>query len=174
MSGDGGVERPGVTPRLPRSIWVVAWASLAGQVLLVARHGGRVGDDAEQAVSMVLGALLVGFVAAGVVRARRVRVVLAWIVLTLSLLGWIALLVSADAPGQIAYAVLQLVAGAVSLIGLASFRRSEWYAWQRSRPPRHEGPSIGRLVAIGVLVGTLGGYVGLVDEGTTMRVDVDV
>ena len=167
----GGPER---TPTLPGSIWIVAWASLASQVLLVVRHGGRVGDEGAQAVSMVVGALLVGYVSAGVVRARRVRVVLAWIVMALSVIGGIADLVVVDDLGQALLAALALAAGTVSLVALARFCRSDWYAWQRTRPSTHEGAPIGRLVAIAVLVGALGGYVGAVDTGVDMRVNVNV
>lgn len=167
-------ERLDVTPPLPRSIWVVAWVSLAGQVLLVVRHGGRVDDEQARLLSMVLGALLVGYVSAGVVRARRVRIVLAWVVLALSAIGGLADLVSVDDLGQVAPAVLALAAAVVSLVGLAHFCRSDWYAWQRMRPSPREGASIGQLVVIGVLVGALGGYVGLVDTGVTMLVNVNV
>jgi hypothetical protein len=153
---------------------VVAWASLVGQALLVVRHGGRVDDEVSQILSMVLGALLVGYVSAGVVRARRVRIVLAWVVLALAFIGGLADLVSVDDSGQAAHAVLALAAGAVSLVGLAKFCRSDWHAWQRTRPSAREGASIGRLVVIGVLVGALGGYVGLVDTGVTTRVNVNV
>ncbi|TGN65285.1 hypothetical protein EXE59_15950 [Nocardioides eburneiflavus] len=167
-------ERLDVTSPLPLSIWVVAWASLAGQVLLVVRHGGRVDDEVSQVVSVVLGALLVGYVSAGVVRARRVRIVLAWVVLALAFIGGLVDLVSVDDVGQAAHALLALAAGAVSLVGLAQFCRSDWYAWQRTRPSAREGASIGQLVVIGVLVGALGGYVGLVDAGVTTRVNVNV
>ena len=174
MTVDAAVERLDVAPPLPRSIWVTAWASLAGQVLLVVRHGGRVGDEASQVLSMALGALLVGYVSAGVVRARRVRIVLAWVVLTLAFIGGLADLVSIDGLGQAAPSVLALAAGAVSLAGLGKFCRSDWYAWQRTRPSAREGASIVQLVMIGVVVGALGGYVGLVDAGVTTRVDVNV
>lgn len=174
MSVDGVGERLAVTPPLPRSIWVVAWASLAGQVLLVVRHGGRVGDELSQVLSMALGALLVGYVSAGVVRARRVRVVVGWVVLTLGFIGGFANLVSVDDLSQAAHAVLALAVGAASLVGLATFCRSDWYAWQRTRPSPREGASIGQLVVMGVLVGALGGYVGLVDAGVTTRVNVNV
>lgn len=123
---------------------------------------------------MILGAVLVGYVSAGVVRARRVRVVLAWVVLTLAFIGGLANLVSIDGPGQAAHAVLALAAGGGSLAALAKFCRTDWYAWQRTRPSAREGASIGHLVVIGVLVGALGGYVGLVETGVTTRVKVNV
>lgn len=132
------------------------------------------GDELSQVLSMILGALLVGYVSAGVVRARRVRIVLAWVVLTLAFIGGLADLVSVDDLSQAAHAVLALAAGAASLVGLAKFCRSDWYAWQRTRPSLREGASIGQLVVIGVLVGALGGYVGLVDAGVTTRFNVTV
>ena len=174
MTVDGGVERRVVTPPLPPSSWVLACASLTGQVLLVVRHGGRVGDEASQVASVLLGALVVGYVSAGVVRARRVRVLIAWVVLTLGFVGGVAGLVSVDSPVETAHAVLALAAGGAALAGLAMFCRSDWYAWQRTRPSGREGASIGRLVAIGVLAGALGGYVGMVDGGITARVNIDV
>ena len=99
MSVEGGVEQPGATPPLPRSIWVVAWASLAGQAVLLVRHGGRLGDEVSLVLSVVLGALLVGYVSAGVVRARTVRLVLAWVVLMLGVIGGLVGLVSVDDLG---------------------------------------------------------------------------
>lgn len=148
MSVDGGLEQPGVTPPLPRSIWVVAWASLAGQAVQLVRQGGRVDGEVSLALSVALGALLVGYVSAGVVRARTVRLVLAWVVLVLSMIGGLVGLVSADDPGQAALAVLALTTTAVALAGLARFRRTDWYAWQRTKPSAHEGAPIGQLVAI--------------------------
>jgi hypothetical protein len=68
--------------------------------------------------------------------------------------------------------VFSLATTAVALAGLARFHRSDWYAWQRTRPSAHEGAPIGTLVAIGVLVGALGGLVGPVDDGLDMRVNV--
>ena len=171
MSDHGGTEQPRATPPLPTSIWVVAWASLAGQVLVMFRQGGRHGDEVSLVVSVVLGALLVGYVSAGVVRARTVRLVLAWVVLVLSLIGELFSLGSVDDLGQAALAVLSLATTVVALAGLARFRRTPWYAWQRSKPPAHEGAPIGQLVAIGVLVGVLGGLTGPVDDGLDVRIN---
>lgn len=156
---------PESAPPLPRSIWVVAWASLAGQALLVLRNGGRVDDDVSQVVSMVLGALLVGYVSAGVVRARRIRIVLAWVVLTLGFAGGLAEVIWAHDPAGVVHAVLMLATSVASLLGLATLRRSDWYAWQRTRPTAREGPPSASW---------LGGYVGLGDGGVSMRVNVDV
>lgn len=166
---DGGGDQSGATPPLPRSIWVLAWASLGGQVVLLAEQGGRLDDQVSLVLSVVLGALLVGYVSAGVVRARTVRLVLAWVVLVLSLIGGLLDLVTVDGPGQAALGVLALAAAAVAVAGLAHFRRTDWYAWQRTKPPVHEGASIRELVAIAVLVGALGGVIGAHDDGLDVQ-----
>lgn len=165
MSVDGGVEQPGATPPLPKSIWVVAWASLAGQVLLLVREGLRSDDQVSLAGSVVLGALLVGYVSAGVVRARTVRLMLAWVGLVLGVIGGLVGLVAVDGLSRAVLAVLSLATPVVALAGLARFRRTDWYAWQRTKPPVHEGASIRELVAVAVLVGALGGVIGAHDDG---------
>ena len=170
MSVDGGVGQPVATPPLPRSIWVVAWAALVGQAVLLVEEGGRLDDEVSLVGSVVLGALVVGYVSAGVVRARTVRLVLAVVVLVLSAIAGLAGLVSVDDPGEAALAVLSLATTAVALAGLARFRRTDWYAWQRTKPPAHEGAPIRQLVVIGVLVGVLGGLAGPVNDGLDVRV----
>lgn len=172
MSVDGGADQPGTTPPLPRSIWVVAWASVAGQTVLLVRQGLRLDDEVSLVLSVVLGGLLVGYVSAGVVRARTVRLVLAWVVLLLSALGELVGLVSVDDGGRAVLAVLSLATTAVALVGLVRFRDTDWYAWQRTRPSAHEGAPIGQLVAIGVLVGVLGGLTGPVDDGLDVHIRV--
>lgn len=172
MSVDGGADQPGTTPPLPRSIWVVAWASVAGQTVLLVRQGLRLDDEVSLVLSVVLGGLLVGYVSAGVVRARTVRLVLASIVLLLSALGELVGLVSVDDGGRAVLAVLSLATTAVALVGLVRFRDTDWYAWQRTRPSAHEGAPIGQLVAIGVLVGVLGGLTGPVDDGLDVHIRV--
>jgi|SRR5690349_4200952 len=109
-----------------------------------------------------------------VVRARRVRVVLACVVLTLASVGGLLDLLSIDNVGRAGPAVLELAATGGSLAALAQFCRSDWCAWPRTGPSPREGASVNRLMVIAVLVGALGGYVGLVDGGITTQVNVSV
>jgi len=169
VSLDGGFGQP-ATPPLPTEIKVLAWASLAGQVVMLARQGLRSDDDT--AISMLLGAVIVGYVAAGVVRARPVRVALAWIVLVLSLVGELVELAYVDAFGDAVIMVAALTTTVVALVALSRFRRTDWYVWQRTRPPRDLGAPIGGLVAIAVLVGVLGGVAGASDNGVRFTVRV--
>lgn len=171
ISAGGGAQSV-ATPPLPISIWVVAWGSLAGQAVLLVRQGGRLDDEVSLVLSVVLSALLVGYVSAGVVRARTLRLVIAGIVLVLSVLGELVGLGSVDDLGETALALFSLATTVVAMAGLASFRQSDWYAWQRTKPPTHEGASIGELVAIGMLVGALGGFTGPIDDGLDVRITV--
>jgi hypothetical protein len=166
-----GVEQQG-TPPLPSEIKVLAWASVAGQVAVLVRQGMNSGDDISMLLSMVGGAVIVSYVAAGVVRARPVRVALAWIVLVLSLVAELIGLAYVDSPGEAAIALGSLGTTVVALVALNGFRRTAWYAWQRTRPPTHLGARIGGLVAIGVLVGVLGGIAGSSEDGINMTVRV--
>lgn len=168
----GGLEQPGATPPLPGSIWIVAWTSLVGQALLVFRQGVRLDDEVSLVLSVVLGGLLVGYVSAGVVRARSIRLGVAWVVLALSGVGDLLGVVTLDGLGQAALAGLSLATTLVALAALARFHRTDWYAWQRTRPSTHEGVAIGPLVAIGVLVGVLGGLAAPVDDGIDVRISV--
>lgn len=172
MSVAGGAEQSGAAPPLPSSIWVVAWASLAGQAVLLARQGVRDDDEVALVLSVVLGALVVGYVSAGVVRARTVRLAIAWVVLVLGLIAQLVGLVSVDDLAKAALVALSLATSALALAGLARFRRTEWYAWQRTKPSAHRGAPIGPLVAMGVLVGVLGGLIGPVDDGIDVRISV--
>lgn len=122
-----------MTPQTPpASIWVVAWASLVGQVLALADRGPN--DSDVVAVSAVIGAVVVGWVSAGVVRARTVRLVLAWVVLVLSALAGTIEVVSSDPSTSWFLTLASLVATVVALAGLNAFRGTEWYRWHRTRP----------------------------------------
>jgi hypothetical protein len=63
-------------PPLPGSIWVVAWASVAGQLAVLVPAGVR-DADVSMVGSVLLSVLVIGWVSAGVVRARPVRLVVA-------------------------------------------------------------------------------------------------
>ena len=65
-----------------------------------------------------------------------------------------------------------LATTALALAGLTTFRLTDWYAWQRTKPPARDGAPVGQLVAIGVLVGVLGGLTGPVEGGLNVSVRV--
>ena len=160
------------TPTPPTSIWVVAWASLVAQLVQLVARGPGFDNEVSLVVSVVLGGLLVGWVAAGVVRARTVRVVVAWVVLVLSGIAEVVAVFSTDDSTPLVPALVALVTTVVSLFALARFRRTEWWRWQRTRPPRDQGPSVARLLAIAVLVGVLGGVMGVNEDGFNFTVNL--
>ena len=172
VSVDGTAGAAGATPPLPSSIWVVAWASVAGQAVQLVHQGVRHHDEVSLVLSVVLSAVLVGYVSAGVVRARTVRLVVAWVVLVLALITGLVGLFSVDNLGQAPLAAVSFATAVVALAGLARFRRTDWYAWQRTRPPVHHGTPIGQLVTIGVIVGILGALAVPADGG--LKVDISV
>jgi hypothetical protein len=160
----------GPTPPLPPSIWVVAWASLAGQVVLLLDRGVRSDNEVSIIGSILLGMLIVGYVSAGVVRARTVRLVLAWIVLVLSgVVEVIALADHLDGGALEDRGSLLLPAAllttAIALVALWRFHQSDWFAWHRRHRASRSDSSITPLVAVGVLVGALGGLAGATDDG---------
>ncbi len=159
------------TPPLPTSIWVLAWASLVGQAATLVGRGGHAENEVSLVGSILLGALLVGWVSAGVVRARTVRLVLAWVVLVLSGVLEAVGLVTGDDELPWALLLVSFVTTVVSLGALVRFRRTDWYRWQRTKPPTSQGASITGLVVIGVVVGVLGGVIGPSDNGVRMSVN---
>ncbi|WP_374455572.1 hypothetical protein [Nocardioides sp.] len=153
----------GATPPLPTSIKVLAWTSLLGPVAPLLEEGVKQ-DTVSLVGSVVLGALLVGYISAGVVRARTVRLVIAWVVLSLTCFFGVVSLFYSDDVGEVAGTLLPLATSVVSLAALERFRHTDWYAWQRTKPSTRLGESIRWLVAIGVLVGALGGLVDRIDD----------
>lgn len=170
MSVDGRYRT--VAPPAPRSIWTVAWAMLASQLVFVLDHGIRPSDGASLALSAALGGVVVGFVSAGVVRARTVRLVLAWAILVLTLVADLVLLARADDLRHGSLTGLSLAFTAVALGALARFRRTDWYAWQRAYPTAARRSSIRRLLVIGVLVGALGGVAEMPEEPALIQVNL--
>lgn len=169
MSTDGEVEPAQALPQLPGSIWVVAWASVASQVVQLLDRGGRHDDEVSLVGSVLLGALLVGYVSAGVVRARPVRVLVAWVILGLSAIVELVHLVALDDRRDAGLSVLEFAATAVTLGALWRFQHTSWYAWQRTRPHARDGVPIGALVAIGFLVGAMGGLIEPGNDGVRVE-----
>ncbi len=145
---------------------------MAGQAVLLGQRGVQLDNEVSLVLSVVLGALLVGYVSAGVVRARTVRLVFAWIVMVLSLIAELVALVSIDDLSQAPLVVLSVATTVVALAGLARFHRTDWYAWQRTKPSVHDGAPIRQLVAIGMLVGVLGGLAAPGNDGLDVRISV--
>lgn len=152
----------------PVSAWVLAWASLADQVLGMLEHGVKADLDGFTVVSMALGALVIGFVSAGVLRARTVRLAIAWTFLVLAAAVYAAeLLGGGGAPGP---TILHLVTTVVQVAALWSFCHTDYFRSVR-RDPRQR-PPLGGLLLIAILVGALGGLVVPGENGVWLSVTV--
>ncbi len=150
----------------------MSWGWLAGQVVSVAQRGFQDNGAVLAVVSMLLSGLVVGWFAAGVLRGRAARVVVVWVLaVLLAVLELVALFVS-DGFGELLRTLAALATSLVTIAALAQFCRSGYYRWQRDRPAE-QGPPIGQLVAIGVVMGVLGGLVGPVDgQGVNVNISV--
>ncbi|MEI5672861.1 MULTISPECIES: hypothetical protein [unclassified Nocardioides] len=124
---------------------------------------------------MAAGAVLVGWFAAGTLRARPVRSVLVAVFLILGALvgaGNLAEAASSSAS-EVAEALAVLVLGITPLVALLRFRTTSWYAWHR-RHPGTVGPDISSLVLVAMLVGALSGLSAPAPEGSPFRLEVRV
>lgn len=135
---------------VPPELWWFGW-SFVGIGLVQLLVQGAKDDLVSAVVSMGLSALVVAFFAAGVVRARGVRLgVVATLVGLLPVLAVVALVYDPTALG----ALEALVSGLQAWL-LWRYTRTPWFAWQRTMPTG--GPSLAPILAVAVLAGVLGG-----------------
>lgn len=149
----------------PPAAWALACACLGGQVLMLAEQGAQ----SEDAIlgSMLLGALVVGWVAHGVLTGRTVRLAFVWILFVVAAI--------ANTVGVVdhltGWGFVHLVASVAQLACLAWFTRTDYFAGQRAKP-RHQRPPLGALIAVAIVAGALGGVIGATDSSPT-HVQVD-
>ncbi|MCZ4500344.1 MAG: hypothetical protein JWQ74_2899 [Marmoricola sp.] len=151
-----------VPMKVPAVAWAFALSCLGGQLLSVAHYGRDESNQLE--LSMLLGAVVIGWFAYGVLRARKVRVVLVWIVYVLASLGQVIGFM-AEPSG---WGLVELVVALAQFTLFVRFTRTDYYRWQGARPAT-VGPSLAGLVAVAMLVGALGGVVGAQDDGFHAR-----
>ena len=140
---------------VPTSAWVLGLSCLVGQVLQLVQSG-----PADQALSVALSVpvnvLVVVWVSAGVLAARRWRTVLAWVVLVIQVVfGAIGLAVDLDPLD-----LLSLLATTAAIASLAAFTRSDFHAW-RAAHPTAPGPTV---VGLLLLAGVVGAVAGVTDH----------
>jgi hypothetical protein len=153
------------TPSVPGEIWVFGWSFVAEGVLQLLVRGAKA-DAVSAVVSMALSALVVTFFAAGVLRARGIRLGIVAVLIGLGLVvGTVGLLVDPTASG-----VLAVVFSGLQAWLLWRYTSTPWFAWQRTRPSA--GPSLTPILAVAVLAGVLGGLTAVPDaeQGFEVRV----
>lgn len=143
-------------PSLPASVWALGWACLLTQLLALADRGFSRSDGSWVLLSVALSALVVGWVSAGVLRARTGRLVVAWLLFGIELVA--SVVGAADQlPALSGMEVLALAVSLVQVVALAVFCGSNYFQRQRTRPTQGREPSIVGLVLVAVVVGGLGG-----------------
>lgn len=110
--------------------------------MLLADVGARP-EDYGTVPSMLLGALLVGWVSYGVLAARTGRLAVAWVLLVLGLLSYSGALVDAGVAGLTDLEGALFATAVAEMGSLIWFSSTAYYAWQRTRP-RVKGPSTHR------------------------------
>ena len=163
-------EAPPAPERLPLAAWALGAACLAGQLVLMADVGVRP-MDGGWVPSMALGAVLVGWVAAGVLAARSVRLVLVGALFVLIAVVHAVAVVDAELSGGWEWPVAHLTASVLQLAALTWFTRTSYFAWQRDRPEL-PGPRLTPLVVTAVLVGVLAGMTAPPTDGVRVEVNL--
>lgn len=144
-------------PRPPAAIWVVAWTWVGIHLLWLAQTGI---DDVPTG-TLLFGVLLsMGFMAwacTGVLRARRGRMVLAWVFMAVAVTGAIMEFWETEDALDVVVALVVLPATLVSAGALALYQRSAWYLWNREKPLLARSAPIAHVIVLGLLVGALSG-----------------
>jgi len=143
------------TAALPSSAWALAGVCLVGQLIELALRGVSDAELRWKLASMALTALIVCWVSAGVLRARRLPLVVAWLVFLVDLVFTVAAAI--DSTSGRATSLLLVVVAAAQVAALAAFCRSAYYRSARSAPRGAARPSIAALVLVAAAVGMLGG-----------------
>lgn len=143
-------------PPVATGAWVMGGCSVAVQVVALLDRG-TTELNAGTPISMVLGALIVGWFSSGVVRGRTGRTVVVAFLVTLMLLAS-----AADVERPLDVVNLALVIGV--LAGLLAVRFSSVTAWWRAHPRAGRGP-LRTVLLLAVLTGALGGLVAPAESG---------
>ncbi len=166
-----GHAPPDPTPeRMPTAAWALAWSSVLAQVMTALDVGVKPLDDEMVLLSMLLGALVVWWFAAGVLAARTVRLVVTALLLGLMLLVEVVTVVAEALDGRVGITVLHLVTSVLMIGSLWWFTRTPYFACQRTRPAR-PGPSRAGVLTVAVLVGLSAGVVQPAQDG--LRVELN-
>ncbi|KRF21022.1 hypothetical protein ASG90_00980 [Nocardioides sp. Soil797] len=144
-----------MTEKLPQSAWTIAWLFLVGQVVLLMTRGVNPADWPMVVVSMLLTAVIVRWFASGVLRARTVRLVIVWILLSLTaVLSIVGLLI--DPAATTAVDLVNFAFTVAELVALAAFCRTTWFKDHR-RSPNVSRSALTPLLLVVVASGLLGG-----------------
>lgn len=167
-----GAQPDASADRVPAIAWVLAWLFLADQVVRLMARGPNPGSFPWVVVSMLLTALVVRWVAAGVLRARTVRLALVWILLSAAVsLGSTALLI--DARAMSAADLVSVALTLAQLVTLFVFCRTSYFKARRARPDGSDS-TLAPLLLIAVVIGLLGGLTAATDGEDVVGINVRI
>ncbi|KRF21005.1 hypothetical protein ASG90_00895 [Nocardioides sp. Soil797] len=157
--------------RLPQSAWAIAWLFLVGQVVLLVTRGVNPADWPMVVVSMLLTAVIVRWLASGVLRARTVRLAIVWILLSLATgLSLVGLLI--DPAATTAVDLVDFAFTVAELVALGAFCRTNWFK-NRRRSPNVSRSALAPLLLVVVATGLLGGLTAPFG-GDAARMQIDI
>ena len=156
---------------VPTAAWALAWSCLADQVLVLGERGAKA-STTGMLVSALIGAVVVAWIAKGVLTARRGRLILVWAMFVLASILCGVALIDASVAGTSGWRFVHFASSLVQLACLAWFTNTKYFAWQRSRP-KTAAAGLGGLILVAVLVGALGGVIGA-PEDAAMRFQIHV
>ena len=167
-TAEPGSELP-VPDRLPAAAWALAVFSVLAQVVTAIDDGIRTGG-LDVVVSMLIGALVIWWFAAGVLSARTVRLVITWVLLVLAAVVELVTVIDVGLSGQGGLPLLHLATSLAMIGSLMWFSTTPYYSWQRNRP-RVSGPPRAGILAVAVVVGLSAGLV-QPDDGAPVNVQL--
>jgi len=167
-TAEPGRELP-VPDRLPAAAWSLALSSMLAQVVTVVDNGIRT-EGFDVVVSMLLGALIIWWFAAGVLSARTGRLVVTWLLLIVLAVAELVTVIDIG-PGDRGFPLMHLATTLAMIGSLMWFSTTPYYSWQRTRP-RASGPSRAGILAVAVLVGLSAGLVQS-DDGSPVDIQLN-
>lgn len=144
-----------VFDRPPPVAWLLAWLFLVGQATLLMARGVNSSGGAWVVVSMLLSALLLRWVVAGVLRARTGRLVIVWVLLSAVVsLGFVLLAV--DTVEMTAADLVTFAFALAQLVALGLFCTTDYFKHRRTGREVSQA-ALAPLLLIAVFTGLLGG-----------------
>lgn len=171
-AADSASEHP-VPDRLPTAAWALAGSSVLAQAVAFADQGVKSDEGWALLISMLLGALIIRWFAAGVLSARTGRIVVTWLLLVVAFVAEAVTVVDEAGRGEVGFPLLHLATSVAMIGSLAWFSTTPYYYWQRTRP-RVGGPSRSGVLAVAVLVGLSAGLVQPGGEESPLHVEVNL
>jgi hypothetical protein len=134
---------------MPRSAWALGWLCLADQVLQLQHRGLSRSDPIWVLLSVALTAIVVVWFSVGVLQARRVRLVVVWILLCLALLLRVIGTLT-DLDGR---ALIELLVSIGQVVALGVFCSTPYFR-ERTHPPSRD---LAGVLVLAFVVGVVGG-----------------